>query len=119
MLFRNDGGNRNNALRLTLEGSKSNRSAIGTVVLARVGKLVKRYMVRSGSSYLSQSELPLTIGLGSAKAIDNLTVLWPSGLQSQFTKLPANQALTVREPDTMLRQRALAMPSPAHLVKAK
>ncbi len=63
-LFRNDGGNRNNWICVRLVGRKSNRDGIGAVV--RVGsKSGKQWnMVRSGSSYCSQSDLALTFGLG-------------------------------------------------------
>jgi hypothetical protein len=97
LLLRNDGGNRGGSIRVTLEGSTSNRSAIGAEVTAWVGRRALRRRVRSGSSYLSQSELPLTLGLGAAAAVDRLEITWPSGATQTLTGIPAGQALTVRE----------------------
>jgi hypothetical protein len=97
-LLRNDGGSRNNALRLALAGVKSNRSAIGARVIATLeGGATVRAMVKSGSSYLSQSELPVTIGLGRAAKVAAIEIQWPGG---QIDKLPAtdaNQTITVEE----------------------
>ena len=68
-LFRNDNGNRNDMLRLKLVGTHSNRDAIGAkVTLTAAGGMRQLAMVKSGSSYLSQSELPLTFGLGKPGA---------------------------------------------------
>jgi hypothetical protein len=53
--------------------------------------------VRSGSSYCSQSELPLTFGLGSAAAVDSIEVAWPSGAIDKLGKTQANQRLTITE----------------------
>jgi hypothetical protein len=54
-------------------------------------------MVRSGSSYLSQSELPLTFGLGSAPAADEVIVEWPSGTKQRLTGLRAGRSYVVTE----------------------
>ena len=80
VLLRNDGGNSNAWLRVRLAGTKSNRDGIGARVsvtlpaAARAGRVVK-----TGSSYCSQSELPLTFGLGAAKGVEAVEVAWPSG----------------------------------------
>jgi len=76
-LLRNDGAGKNNWLILRLEGSTSNRSAIGATVTVEAGDLVQRREVMSGRSYLSQCELPLTFGLGRAKKVDRVTIEWP------------------------------------------
>jgi hypothetical protein len=101
-LFRNDGGSRSRALRITLVGSgKSNRSAIGariTVTLENGAK--RRAMVKSGSSYLSQSELPVTFGLGAASKVTGIDIQWPSGRVDKFPGSVAAQLdrhLTFRE----------------------
>ena len=107
---------KNNVLRLELEGTKSNRSAIGAVVeavisspeAAKTAKLVKlRRTVKSGSSFQSQSELPLTLGLGAAKEIKALTVFWPSGQKTISGPLAVNQNLLVREGQGIVRQDKL------------
>ncbi|HEX8552170.1 MAG TPA: CRTAC1 family protein [Abditibacteriaceae bacterium] len=97
MLLRNVGGNSNNALRVILEGTRANRSAIGATVVAQVQNRTLRQRVKSGSSYLSQSELPLTFGLERASAVKTLIVNWPRGGQTRLLNVKANQILHVRE----------------------
>jgi len=65
------------------------------VTLPGGGKLWQ--MVKTGSSYASQSELPLTFGLGSAAKVDGLRVRWPNGRVETAGSLQANQLVTVRE----------------------
>src|SRR5580658_758336 len=96
-LFRNDGGNRNNWICVRLVGRKSNRDGIGAVVRI-VGKSGKQWnMVRSGSSYCSQSDLALTFGLGSDPAVEAIEIDWPSGEKQKLGGTAANQFLTIDE----------------------
>jgi hypothetical protein len=95
-LFRNDGGT-NQSLRVKLEGTKSNRDGIGAVVRVNAGGEKQSQMMRSGSSYLSQSELVLTFGLGQRNKIDSVEVQWPSGQVDRISNVPAGQTITVRE----------------------
>jgi hypothetical protein len=96
-VFRNDGGNRNHALRIRLQGTSSNRDGIGTVV--RIGSPGQKQwqMLRSGSSYLSQSELALTFGLGQRTNVASVRIEWPSGTVDQLVNVAAGQTITVRE----------------------
>ena len=96
-LLRNDGGNRNNWLRVRLTGAGSNRRGIGAVVRVTSASGAQRRMVRSGSSYASQSELPLTFGLGRDAVVDTLEVAWPSGTTQRFTDIVPNQRIVVDE----------------------
>ena len=75
-LYKNSGGP-NGSLRLELEGVKSNRSAIGAIVSVKFGGSVQKFRVKSGSSYCSQSELPITVGLGKLDAAESITIDWP------------------------------------------
>ncbi|MCA1649589.1 MAG: CRTAC1 family protein, partial [Acidobacteria bacterium] len=78
-LLRNDGGNRNAALRVTTVGTTSNRDGIGARVRATLDSGRKIWsMVKTGSSYCSQSELPLTFGLGQAARVASIEVTWPT-----------------------------------------
>ena len=95
VLLRNDGGNKNNSLRVVLEGVKSNRSGIGALIKLRAERL--RRWVRSGSSYCSQSELPVTLGLGHETLVKDIEVIWPSGLHQHLKNVAANQIITVNE----------------------
>ena len=96
VLLRNDGGNRNHWLSVRLTGTKSNRDGIGAVVRAESAGGKQWNMVRSGSSYCSQSDLALTFGLG-ADASANLEVVWPSGATQKFPNVKANQRLLIDE----------------------
>src|SRR5271163_5122119 len=99
-LLRNDKANQNDVLRLKLIGTKSNRDAIGAkvTVTTNSGAVLSR-MVKGGSSYLSQSELPLTFGLGkpgSTKSV-GVQIVWPSGRKESIADVQANQALAIQE----------------------
>ncbi len=95
-LFRNDGGNRNRWLSVRLSGTKSNRDGIGAVVRVASASGKQWNMVRSGSSYCSQSDLALTFGLGKDAAAD-VEVDWPSGIVQRFANVAANRFLTIDE----------------------
>ncbi len=99
-LFRNDNANQNDVLRMKLVGTKSNRDAIGAkvTVTTNSGATLSR-MVKDGSSYLSQSELPLTFGLGKPGTVKSVRVqiVWPSGRKESIADVPPNQALTIQE----------------------
>ncbi len=105
-LFRNDTEG-NNAIRLVLQGTKSNRSAIGASVKVKLGNTGLRRMVKSGSSYMSQSELPLTLGLGKNTVAEKITIYWPSGKKSAFANQAANQILLINEDKGIVSRRRL------------
>ncbi len=99
MLLRNDGGNRNSWIRVRTIGGPSNRDGIGArvTVTPEGGGTVQWRLVHTGSSYLSQSELPLTFGLGSARKVAKVEVAWPSGHVDSAVGVAANQILTFQE----------------------
>jgi hypothetical protein len=96
-LFRNDGGNRQRWLRVRVEGARSNRSGIGAVVTVTSASGTQWQMVHSGSSYASQSELPLTFGLGSDAVVSRLEIRWPSGVTQSFADVAAGRQVVVHE----------------------
>ncbi len=99
-LFRNDNGNRNDMLRVRLIGTKSNRDAIGAkVTLTAVGGMRQLAMVKSGSSYFSQSEMPLIFGLGKPGAVKEaaLEIAWPSGRKESMQHVAADQSVIIEE----------------------
>jgi hypothetical protein len=97
-LLRNDGGSRNNALRVKLVGAAANRDGIGaTITLQTAGGQTLRRFVKSGSSYCSQSELPATFGLGASDRATSVEIAWPSGKTEALRDIPANQAIVVQE----------------------
>jgi hypothetical protein len=79
-----------------LAGTKSNRDGIGAVVRVSSAGGEQWSMVRSGSSYCSQSDLGLTFGLGKDTVV-SVVVEWPSGARQQFTGVAANQRITIDE----------------------
>jgi hypothetical protein len=95
-LLRNDAPPGNNWIKVRLEGTKSNRSAIGARVLVRYGAHVQAQSVMSQSSYLSSNDPRLHFGLGKEVSA-SVEVHWPSGAVEQFKSLPANQLVTLRE----------------------
>jgi len=96
-LFRNDGGNRNNWLSVKLVGSRSNRNGMGAVVRVESASGRQWNMVRSGSSYCSQSDLALTFGLGQDARVAAVVVEWPSGVKQRLKDVAVNQFLTIQE----------------------
>jgi hypothetical protein len=97
-LLRNDGGNQNNMLRIKTVGTASNRDGIGAKVTLKLADQRKLWgVVKTGSSYCSQSELPLTFGLGKADRVASIEIAWPSGRVDTLTEVAANQTITVQE----------------------
>jgi hypothetical protein len=99
-LLRNDNGNQNDLLRVRTVGSRSNRDGIGakvTLKTAAGGRLMS--VVKTGSSYCSQSELPLTFGLGKSDPTKGvaLEIAWPSGQVDIIPDVKPNQAIAVQE----------------------
>jgi len=88
-LYRNDVSNGNHSLRLRLIGTKSNRDGIGAVVRLTTPEGTQTRMVKTGSSYLSQSELALTFGLSKRDKADRLVIEWPSGRVEEYKNLQA------------------------------
>ena len=96
-LFRNDGAT-NHKLRVALVGSTSTHDAIGAKVrVIRVSGAPVFEMVKTGSSYLSQSERSLTFGLGSATKVGGIEVTWPTGKVERLPGVAGDQSLTIVE----------------------
>jgi enediyne biosynthesis protein E4 len=104
-LFHNEGGT-NHSLRIKLIGTKSNRDGIGAIVRVRAGNDKQWKMLRSGSSYLSQSELVLTFGLAAHPAADEIEIHWPSGQIDKLSNVNAGQTITVQEGKGIVSSRA-------------
>ena len=88
-LFRNDQNSSNRSIRFQLEGTKSNRDGIGAVVRIFHEGSSQMRTVKSGSSYLSQSELPVTFGLGKKEQIERVVIEWPSSRTEEYKNLAA------------------------------
>jgi hypothetical protein len=100
LLLRNEQKLGHNWLRLKLIGKRTNRDAIGAWIRVRVGNQTLSRQVIPTRSYLSQSELPVSIGLGKAKAIEALEILWPTGVVQKIPNANAklNQLTVINEP---------------------
>jgi hypothetical protein len=96
-LYRNDQLAGNRSIRFRLTGTKSNRDAIGAVVRIFYDGQTQSQMVKTGSSYLSQSELPLTFGLGKRDKIERAQIEWPSGAKEEFKNLATGKAYQCTE----------------------
>ncbi len=90
-------GEHGNWILLKLEGTKSNRDAIGARVTVRVGDHQQMQEVRSGGGYISQSDFRLHFGLGKATKADAVEIRWPSGLVQHLENVAANQIVKIRE----------------------
>ncbi len=90
-LYRNDQLAGNRSIRFRLIGTKSNRDAIGATIRVAYNGLHQLRMVKSGSSYLSQSELPITFGLERHDRVDLAVITWPSGRTEEFKNLAAGR----------------------------
>jgi enediyne biosynthesis protein E4 len=96
-LFRNDETTGNHSIRFKLVGTKSNRDAIGAQVRIFSGGSTQSRTVRSGSSYLSQSELPVTFGLGKQDKVERVVIEWPSGRTEEFKELAGGKSYEITE----------------------
>jgi hypothetical protein len=90
-LYRNDQMVHHQSIRFHLRGTISNRDAIGAVVRLFYNGQSQSRMVRGGSSYLSQSELPVTFGLGMRERIERAVIEWPSGRTEEYKDLAAGK----------------------------
>ncbi len=114
--MRNDNGNQNDLLRVRTVGSRSNRDGIGAKVTLKTqagGKMLS--VVKTGSSYCSQSELPLTFGLGKTDPAKGMTleVVWPSGQTEIFQEVKPNQSITIQEGKGIISAAPIVFVKPA------
>ncbi len=112
-LFHNE-GTTGHSLRIKLQGVQSNRDGIGAVVRMTSGSDKQWKMLRSGSSYLSQSELVLTFGLGSSTKADAVEVQWPSGHVDKLANINAGQTITIQEGKGVVSSKPYSKSWPSH-----
>jgi len=108
-LLRNDGGNSNHVLRVHTVGTTSNRDGIGARVEVTSGGDTRWQTVKTGSSYLSQSELTLTFGLGPAANTSTVRVAWPSGQVDTLDGIDADQTITIEEGAGLIEAMPIAV----------
>jgi hypothetical protein len=95
-LLRNDAPKENHWIKVRLEGTKSNRSAIGARVLVRYGGKVQAQTVMSQTSYMSANDPRLHFGLGKETSAD-IEVIWPTGVTEKYPAQPANHLISILE----------------------
>ncbi|MDQ1639018.1 MAG: enediyne biosynthesis protein [Pyrinomonadaceae bacterium] len=104
-VLRNDGGNANNSVLIKLIGVKSNRNGVGARVKVVAADLTQIDEVRSGASYLSQSDFRLHFGLAMQSKISLIEIRWPGGLVDKVTDVSVNRMLTIKEGQGIVEQK--------------
>lgn len=97
ILLRNDGGNANHWLKVSLRGTEGNRQGIGVKLRLVVDGTIQIRQVGAQSSYLSQNSMIQHFGLGSRSVVDSLEIIWPGGARQILHGIPANQTLRIVE----------------------
>jgi hypothetical protein len=96
-LLRNTAHSGNHWIAFKTVGTRSNRDGIGARINVKSGERTLVDEVRSGSSYISQNDLRVHFGLGTATKAESVQVRWPSGLVESFNSLPADKLHTLKE----------------------
>ena len=110
-LLRNDGGNKNNWIKIKLIGTHCNRTAVGARVRVVTGGHAQMDEVHTGGSVMSQSDLRLHFGVGQAKKIDEIEVKWPTTWKiERFSDVGVNQILTIKEGAGIVKTEKLGTP---------
>ncbi|HUB29160.1 MAG TPA: CRTAC1 family protein [Terracidiphilus sp.] len=105
-LLHNVGGNKQNWIKIKLLGTKCNRTAIGARVRVITGKHSQIDEVHSGTSVMSQNDLRLHFGLGSADTVDVIEVKWPTTQKiERFNQVKGNQIITIREGEGIVQTK--------------
>ena len=113
-LLRNENGNQNDVLRVKAVGAKSNRDGIGAKLVLKTAKAKLFNMVKTGSSYCSQSELPIVFGLGAPEEgrVVSLEITWPSGQKDTIGDIKPNQSITIQEGKGIVSASAIVFARP-------
>jgi Flp pilus assembly protein TadD len=98
VLLRNDGGNRNNSLRIELKGLNDNKTGIGTKIEIFAGMLSQKFEI-TGAGYLGQSAADLVVGLGKNKQVDVVRMLWPTGVVQDEIEVALGKPANIMEID--------------------
>jgi hypothetical protein len=106
----------NHRVLFRLQGTKSNRAAIGARVTIHAGGMTQFDEVRGGGSYLSQNDLRLHFGLGSAMKIDSLEVRWPTGKTESFKDVAADKIYAITEGQGIKETAALPAPESSYFI---
>ena len=108
IVLQNEGGNRNHCLQVRVQGTESNRDGIGARISVSGNGRKQIDEVRSGGSYLSQSDLCLHFGTGQVEHVDEVEVCWPSGKVDILKDLAVDQRLLIQEGKGLVRATSIA-----------
>jgi hypothetical protein len=106
-LLRNDGGDRQEWIRLLLRGTRSNRDGVGARVSVRSGEVTQHFEIRSGDGYISSSDPRAHFGLGGAARAERVEIRWPSGTVEAFEGLPSRWVYEIREGKGIVSRRTI------------
>ena len=101
VLLHNESIKQNSWVKIRLEGTKSNRDGFGTTVTVKTGNNVQKQTLISGQGYFSSNAKELYFGLKKVDIIDQITIVWPSGIKQNFTDIPAKQTIYIVEGKNM------------------
>ena len=107
-VLRNDGGNKNNSLRVALTGKVSNRNGIGTKVETRAGSLVQKLETSATTPAIAPADI--TFGIGKRTRVDAVRLLWPSGVVQAETEMPKPATGPIKLPITELDRKPSSCP---------
>ena len=99
VLLRNEGGNQNHWLRLSLKGLADNKSAIGTKVEVFAGGNRQKFEIAGSNGYLGQNSTDIVVGLGAAKEADVVRMLWPTGVLQDEINVAGDRQQNITEID--------------------
>jgi tetratricopeptide (TPR) repeat protein len=99
LLLRNEGGNQNHWLRLSLKGLNDNKSAIGTKVEVFAGGNRQKFEIAGSNGYLGQNSTDIVVGLGDAKEADIVRMLWPTGVLQDEINVAGDRQQNITEID--------------------
>ncbi|MGA1986668.1 MAG: FG-GAP-like repeat-containing protein [Candidatus Sulfotelmatobacter sp.] len=99
VLLRNEGGNQNHWLRLSLKGLADNKSAIGTKVEVFSGGNRQKFEIYGSNGYLGQSSTDIVVGLGDSKEADIVRMLWPTGVLQDEIQVAGDKQQNITEID--------------------
>ena len=97
ILFHNESETDNNWIKVRLEGIKSNRDGFGAVVIIQTNNGIQKQTLTSGQGYFSSNAKELYFGLNKADIINQIRIVWPSGIKQTYSDIPARQTIYVVE----------------------